>query len=141
MKLDLHSIWIVAGMGLLIGEMITGGFFLVFIALGCFGAALAASLGAMQAAQIIICAIVAVAGVALLRRPLKMRMLRSIAYSADIGKELKLDQPVLPHQQTRISYQGTSWLATNLDAELMNAGDRVTIVGMDGNVLLIRKID
>jgi inner membrane protein len=141
MKLDLHSIWIVAGMGLLIGEMISGGFFLVFIALGCFGAALAASLGATQAAQIIICALVSVAGVAILRRPLKLRMLRSIAFSADIGKELKLDQPVLPHQQTRITYQGTSWLATNLDAEPLNQGDRVTIVGMDGNVLLIRKID
>jgi inner membrane protein len=141
MKLDLQSVWIVAGMALMIGEMITGGFFLVFIALGCFAAALAASLGAMQAAQIIICALTAVAGVALLRRPLKMRLLRSIAFSTDIGKELKLDNPVLPHQQTRITYQGTSWLATNLDAEPLNQGDRVTIVGMDGNVLLIRKID
>ncbi len=139
MELDLHSIWIVAGIGLLIGEMLTGGFFMIFIALGCFGAALAASLGAATPAQIILCSILSVAGVAILRQPLRTRLLRSIAIDADIGKEIKLDQPVLPHQQTRVTYQGTSWLATNLGEESLKEGERVTIVGMDGNTLLIRK--
>lgn len=141
MTLDSTSIWIIIGMGLMIGEMITGGFFLVFIALGCFAAGLTASLGAPQASQIIICAIVSVAGVMLLRRPLKSRMMRSIGHTGDLGKEIKLDQPIPAHKQARISYQGTSWLATNLDDEPVAAGDRVTIVGIDGNTLLVRRID
>jgi membrane protein implicated in regulation of membrane protease activity len=61
--------------------------------------------------------------------------------NADIGKEIHVDQAMPPHQQTRITYQGTSWLATNLDSEALKQGDRVVIVGVDGNVLLIRKVN
>jgi membrane protein implicated in regulation of membrane protease activity len=141
MSLDLTSLWIVAGIALMIGEMITGGFFMVFIALGCFGAALSASLGAIQAAQAVVCAGVAILGVLALRKPAMKRMMRTIAYNTDLGKEIKIDQPIPAHKQARISYQGTSWLATNLDHEPLAAGDHVTIVGMDGNTLLVRRLN
>lgn len=137
--MDTLTFWIVAGIILLILEMLTGGFFLLFIAIGSFAAALGHALGENLTAQGLTCAIVSVLGVALFRRPIQRRLLKRIELSADVGKEIQSDQPIPPHQQARIQYQGTSWLATNLDSEEIRQGDRVIIVGIDGNTLLVRK--
>lgn len=134
------TLWILAGMVLIIGEMLSAGFFLLFIALGCFASALAATLGYSIVVQGIVCAMVSVGGIFLLRKPIQKKLLQNIKLAADVGKEIHIDQEMPPHQQTRISYQGTSWLATNLDPEKIKQGDRVVIVGIDGNILLIRKV-
>ena len=140
MNFDLQTIWIAGGILLIIGEMMTAGFFLLFIALGCFAAALSASLNSSYFTQGLICSIVSVLGVVLLRKPIQKRLLKGISISADIGKKILVDHPMPPHKQSRISYQGTTWFATNLDSEDIKKGDRVIIVGIDGNILLIRKL-
>ena len=58
----------------------------------------------------------------------------------DIGKEIQIDQIILPQQTVRITYQGTNWSATNLDIHDLQRGDHVIIVGIDGNTLLLRKV-
>jgi membrane protein implicated in regulation of membrane protease activity len=141
MTMDPLSLWLIAGLVLLISEMLTASFFLVFIALGCFAAALASSLGAPLWLQSVACAAIAVSGVLTLRKAIQKRLLKSISLSADIGREIRVDEAIAPHQQTRITYQGSSWLATNLGTEKIKQGDHVMIVGIDGNVLLIRKIE
>ncbi len=141
MTLEPTSLWIIAGLVLLAGEIISAGFFLVFIALGCFAAALVASLEFNYTAQTIACAVFSVAGVFLLRKPIQRRLLKTIRISADVGNEITVDQPIPAHKQVRITYQGTTWLATNLDSEPLSQGDRVVIVGMDGNILLLRKVN
>lgn len=140
MKTDATTLWIISGLLLIIGEMLTAGFFLLFIALGCFAGALVASTGQSYFVQGLTCAAFAVGGVVLLRKPIQKRLLKSIRIEADLGKEINVDQTIPPHQQVRITYQGTSWLATNLDSEPLNQGDRVSIVGIDGNILLLRKV-
>lgn len=140
MTWDLFTLWTVAGVGLLIAEMLTGSFVLVFIALGCFAGSLMASAGQPATLQILTVAAVSVLGAWFLRRPIQKRFLKAINLNADIGREIQIDQAIAPHQQTRITYQGTSWMATNLDAEALKQGDRVVIVGIDGNILLIRKL-
>ncbi len=141
MDIDSLSLWLVLGLLLLISEMLTTSFFLVFVAVGCFAAALASSLGVSLGFQIAVCAVTSVAGVFTLRKKIQKKLLKSINLSADIGKEIRVDESMAPHKQTRISYQGTTWLATNLGAEEVKQGDRVVIVGIDGNILLIRKVN
>lgn len=138
--MEISALWIVAGIFLVIGEMLSGGFFLLFIALGAFAGALASSLGAPFFAQALVCAVIAVAGGLLLRKPIQSRLMKTMALEGDVGKEIQVDQAMPPHQQSRITYQGTSWLATNLDSDALRVGDRAVIVGIDGNILLIRKI-
>ncbi|HRO66345.1 MAG TPA: NfeD family protein [Pseudobdellovibrionaceae bacterium] len=138
--MSISALWIIAGILLVIGEMLSGGFFLLFIALGAFAGALISSLGAPFFVQASVCAVIAVAGGLLLRKPIQARLLKTMALEGDVGKELNVDQAIAPHQQTRISYQGTSWLATNLDSDPLKVGDRAVIVGIDGNILLIRKV-
>ena len=139
--MDAASFWILGGMILLISEMLTGGFFLIFMALGFFGAGLAASFEFSSGLQVAVCAVIAVVGVFTLRKPIQKRLLKTITLNADVGKEIRVDQSIDPHKTMRISYQGTSWNATNLGDEALKSGDHVTIVGVDGNTLLIRKID
>ncbi|MCC7460470.1 MAG: NfeD family protein [Proteobacteria bacterium] len=143
MTIDSTMIWIILGLVLLIAEMATGTFTLIFIALACFATALVSFFPGMDSnytIQITTCSIVSVLGVVLLRKPLQNKMLKSLSLKSDIGKELLIDHGIHPHGTARIGYQGTTWQATNLDAEEMRKGDRVCIVGMDGNTLLIRKV-
>lgn len=142
-EFDAHTIWILGGIVLLILEMLSGTFVLMFVALGFFAAGLCSSLnrfGSMYGLQAVICAVVSILGVLLLRKPIQKKLLRSISLNADIGKEIQVTQEIAPHQTTRITYQGTNWYATNLDSEALKQGDRVEIVGIDGNVLLVRKV-
>jgi len=141
MNLDPLSIWLFAGIILLIGEMLSASFFLIFISIGCFAAAMAASLHAPVWSQVVICAVISVLGTLTLRKAIQKKLLQTISLQADVGREIRVDEAIAPHQQTRITYQGTSWLATNLGTEDIRQGDHVVIVGIDGNVLLIRKMN
>jgi membrane protein implicated in regulation of membrane protease activity len=133
------TVWIVLGIMLLTGEMLTGSFFLIFISLGAFAAALIATLGLPVAIQFVAAGLVSIVGVLTLRKPIQTRLFKSISLSADIGQEILVDQAIAPNQRARITYQGTSWQAANLGSQELKQGDRVVIVGIDGNTLLIRK--
>ena len=139
MGLETTTIWIIVGLVLIISEMLTLGFFLLFIALGCFSAALVSSLGLGFIYQGATCAIFSVVGVLVFRKTIQNKLLKSTNFNADMGKEILIEQTIPPHQQTRIPYQGTSWEAINVDSESLVAGNRAVIVGVDGNILLIRK--
>jgi membrane protein implicated in regulation of membrane protease activity len=141
MALNMSNYWVIAGIALMVGEMLTGGFFLVFIALGCFAASLVAAIGQPMALQMVACALVSIVGVGALRKSLQRKMLKSISLNADVGKEIQIDQAIPPHQRARITYQGTQWEANNLGSEGIKVGDRIVIVGIDGISLLIRKVN
>lgn len=137
--LDPLSLWLVSGLVLLISEMLTGGFFLIFIALGCFAAALASSVGATIWTEMVICAVIAVVGVLTLRKPIQKRMMSTMKFETDLGKTFRASDAIDPHQKKSLNYQGVPWSAINIGIERVEEGDHVTIVGLDGNVLLIKK--
>lgn len=142
MTYNAAMIWLVLGLVLLIAELISGTFVLVFLALGCFIAGIFSffpPLDEMFAMQLVLCSTISIVGTFVFRKPLQNRFLKSITLKADEGKEIIIDEPIQPHHTARIRYQGTSWQATNIDAQILNKGDRVLIVGIDGNTLLIKK--
>jgi membrane protein implicated in regulation of membrane protease activity len=138
--MNILTLWVLTGIILLIAEMMTGTFVMVFIALGCFFAALSSLLFVNSLnLQIIVCAVISLGGAFLLRKPLQRKLLKSANHESDLGKEIVVDQEISPHQQARISYQGTTWAATNVGTEKIHQGNRATIVGVDGNILLLKK--
>lgn len=140
-SLTATNYWVIAGLALLTGEMLTGGFFLVFIAIGCFAASLATTVHQSLLVQMITCAVVSIVGVTALRKTLQKRFLKSIPLNSDVGREIQIDQDIQPHKRARITYQGTTWEAVNIGDEGVRTGDQVMIVGVDGIVLLIRKVN
>ncbi len=138
--MNIAAIWIIIGIVLLIAEMLTGTFVLIFFSLGAFLSALVASFAPdVISVQLLTGAVVAIAGALVLRKPLQQRLLKTSPVIMDIGKEIVIDQRIAPHQQTRISYQGTTWQATNVGTETINVGDRAAIVGKENLTLLLKK--
>lgn len=135
-------LWLIAGLILLIAEMATGTIALIFIALGCFVAALTSMLVPdTLTLPILSCAVVALVGTLVLRKPLTRRLMKATSLKADVGREILIDTDIEPHKRSRISYQGTTWEASNIGSDSVRNGDHVTIVGIDGNMLLIRKLN
>lgn len=138
--METSYVWIILGIILLIAEMMTASIFLIFIALGCFAAALADLIQPNHIAlELGIAGVVSVLGAVFLRRPLQKKLLKDLNLKADVGREIQVENPIGAHQTTRVTYQGTTWQATNLDDSELKSGDRAMIVGIDGNTLLIRK--
>jgi len=139
--MNLLTLWILVGITMLVIEMLTGSFVLLFISLGAFFAALvAAFIPDGISVQLLTCAGVSLVGAFTLRKPLQRKLLKSAAVEADVGKDILIDQNMAPKQQTRITYQGTTWEAINVGDEEIRQGDQVKIVGIDSTILLLRKI-
>lgn len=134
------TFWVVFGTALLIAEMLTGTFFLLFLSLGAFSASLAALFGLNSLpAQISICGAISILGFLLLKKPLQKRFLKTARLQTDVGQPVKLDTSVASGQITRLSYQGTTWDARNVGSQDLNSGDFAVIISTDGNILLIKK--
>lgn len=141
MLIEPVNFWIIVGILLMIGEMLSASFFMIFIALGCFAAALLASFDVNFPLQIMTCAAVSVVGTLSLRKSIQARLRATKGVKSDIGTEIRIETEIGAHQQGRVSYQGTQWQATNVASEALKPGDHACIVGIDGNTLLIRKVD
>ncbi len=134
------TIWVLLGTGLLVTEMLTGTFFLLFLSLGAFTASLAALFGfESMPLQIMICGVVACLGFFLLKKPLQKKLLKTASVQIDQGQIVRIEQPLSAGQTTRISYQGTTWEARNTDTVALNPGDDGLIVGTEGHILLLKK--
>lgn len=137
--MDPVIIWIVAGFLLIIGEMLTGTFYLLFIALGCFAAAGTAQLQMPFLIQSAMCGFVSVLGVFLLRKPLQNKMLKTLEVQNDLGRILTVDSFIQATKKGSVTYQGTLWNAENVGDSNLQSGDQATIVKVDGNILQIKK--
>ncbi|OFZ19454.1 MAG: hypothetical protein A2Z20_05340 [Bdellovibrionales bacterium RBG_16_40_8] len=61
---------------MIIGEMLTTSFFMLFISIGFFAAALATSIGLSYYSQGFICAAISVLGVVVLRKPIQKHLVK-----------------------------------------------------------------
>lgn len=134
------TLWVVLGTCLLVAEMLTGTFFLLFFALGAFSASLLALFGLDSfPLQIVICGVVSIAGFFVLKKPLQKKMLKAASVQNDLGQRIQVDQAISISQIARVSYQGTTWEARNVGTESLNKGDWALIVGTEGHTLLLKK--
>ncbi len=139
--MSIITVWVLLGTCLLVTEMLTGTFFLLFLSLGAFSASLAALFGMESIPlQIVVCGVISVVGFLLLKKPLQRKMLKGTPIHADLGQTVRIDQVVLVGQSTRVNYQGTTWEARNEDTVPFNAGDQGLIAGTDGHILLLKKL-
>jgi membrane protein implicated in regulation of membrane protease activity len=134
------TLWVLLGTSLLVAEMLSGTFVLLFFSLGAFSASLLALFAvAPLEGQILCCGIVSAAGFFLLKKPLQKKLLKTAAIHADRGRVISIDTAIAVGQSARIAYQGTTWDARNEGALDLKVGDQALIVGTDGNILLLKK--
>lgn len=131
--------WIAAGV-LVAAELASGTFYLLMLATGAAGGALAAHLGLGPTAQVLIAAIVG--GIAVVVWHLKRdRTSSTVPASHNPDVNLDIGQGVLvktwsPEGMTQVQYRGAAWQARFIGNAPAQAGHHV-IRGVEGSCLLL----
>jgi len=134
------TVWFSLAVLLVIGELMTGTFYLLMVAIGLLAGGLAALIGLAFPAQAIVAAIVAVFGIVGLRRTSYGRVTRENAarnrnVNLDIGEMLRVDA-WSPERRARVRYRGAAW-DVELAPHAPATGGEFRIVEVRGNVLVV----
>ncbi|CAG9182050.1 hypothetical protein LMG23992_04647 [Cupriavidus laharis] len=135
-----HYMWFVAVVALVIAELATGTFYLLMVALGLAAGGLAALSGLAPPAQTLVAAVVAVIGIAVLRRSRFGRQRRGNAaadpgVNLDIGQELEVPAWDV-YRRARVPYRGADW-TVELVPGAEPAPGRFRIVEVRGATLIV----
>jgi membrane protein implicated in regulation of membrane protease activity len=137
--MDHAVVWAVAGLVLVIVELVTGTFYLLMLGIAAFGAALAAWLGLTFAAQSIVAAVVAGVGcygVHVYRSKNRAQQMAPIDAGMPASFESWLDAGA---RLARVRYRGASWEARVEGREAIEPGATVYVLAADGNTLRVAK--
>lgn len=125
----------------LIGEVMSGTFYLLLATLGLLGAGLVTLLGAGFAWQLLTFALVSLAGLMVLRRFGILRRkrgdpARSINLNLDIGQIVEVGS-WSPQGTSRVTHRGAQWDAVPVDASAPLVSGSHRIVAVDGTRLVL----
>ena len=127
--------WTIAGIALVIAELISGTFFLLVIGIAALAGGAAAFYHFSFWVQAEIAAAVAVAGVILVMKFRKSQKSTS-SVSLDVGHSVVLDSWVSEKDRlARVRYRNALWDARLLDEQGAEAGHVLYITRVDGNTL------
>ena len=127
--------WAVAGIALIIAELITGTFYLLVIGIAALAGAGVAFYNDSFWLQAEIAAVVAVAGVIWVTRFRKMQK-SSPNVGLDVGQSVVLDSWISEKDRlARVRYRNALWDARLLDEVGAEAGNVLYIQHVDGNTL------
>ena len=135
--MDPSLAWAIAGLALVITELLTGTFYLLMIALAAFGAAAAAWLGQTFPVQSIVASVVAAAGcygVHLYRAKSAGQKMAPIDAGMPANFESWVDAGA---RLARVRYRGASWDARVEGNEALEPGAVLYVVATEGNTLKV----
>ena len=141
-------IWIVLGVILIVAEIFTLGFVLLWFGVGALAAAFAGWLGVGFTFQFLIFAIVSIALTAMSRTILVNY------FSHDKGNEIKMGMDSLPGQigtvtmaskgalqEAAVKVYGSTWTAFPIDGEIsLIEGEKVEVVRVQGSTIYVQKV-
>lgn len=137
--MDLSLAWAIAGLVLVIVELLTGTFYLLMLALAAFGAAAAGWLGYEFPTQALVAAVVAAAGcyaVHVYRARDKDAKMAPIDAGMPASFETWIDSA---SRLARVRYRGASWDAHVEGADSVEPGAMLYVLSADGNTLKVTK--
>lgn len=140
-------LWLILGVGLIVAEIFSLGFFLIFFGVGAIAAALAAMLGVGVVGQFLVFLVVS-GGLTALSRTIFSQYLRPNS------SELKMGIDSLPGQigtvtveskgalkEGAVKVYGSEWTAFPEDSEdELVAGEKVEVVRIKGSSIYVRKM-
>ena len=129
--------WAIAGLVLIITELVTGTFYLLMLAVAAFGAAAAAWLGQTFPIQSVVASVVAAAGcygVHLYRAKSSKQKMPQIDTGMPASFENWIDAGA---RLARVRYRGAGWDAKVEGSEALEPGALLYVVSTDGNTLKV----
>ena len=137
--MDPALVWVIAGMVLVIAELLSGTFYLLMLGIAAFGAGLAAYVGQAFPVQSIVAAILAAAGcygVHVYRAKSAADRMPPIDAGMPARFESWLDAG---SRLARVRYRGASWDARVEGTDAVEPGATVFVLATDGNTLKVAK--
>lgn len=135
-----HSfIWLVTGIVLVIAELVSGTFYLLFLGIAAIVGAAVAYLGAPFWAQAIVASIVLLMGVIWIRR--HKRMSKEVGMpSLDVGQPVKWESWISqPDHMARVRYRDAQWDAKVAGEIRGEPGEVLHITAVEGATLRVAK--
>lgn len=134
--MDLYLMWAVAGIVLIIIEMLTGTFYLLVLGVAALAAAGAAWFGQSFWVQAVVSAAVAVAGVILVNR-YRGKSLPASQQALDVGQSVTLESWINEADGlARVNYRNAQWEA-QVVGERVTGGTVFYIQAVKGNTLSV----
>lgn len=138
-------IWVVVALLLFVGEIFTAGFVLSCFGLGAVAAAVVAFLGAGPIWQLVVFGAVSVAAV-YLSRPFVNRIsnpnTQEVGIDRVLGREGIVIETIDPAAGTGVvRVRSETWSAHSEDDQPIPAGERISVLAVDGAHLLVRRMD
>ncbi|WP_102399725.1 NfeD family protein [Haloimpatiens massiliensis] len=135
-------VWLIVGIGALLIDIVTSAFLFVWFTAGAIAAIICLTLGLSFSTQIIVFIIVSVLFMATGYPIVKKNMKRTVPKTKTmeegyIGREIVSDQNI--KEKGNLKVDGIYWTVENKGEEI-ELGDRIKIVGIQGNKLIIEKI-
>jgi membrane protein implicated in regulation of membrane protease activity len=130
-------VWFLAGIAVMLAELVVPGFIIIFFGLGCWGASIMAFFSpSSYSAQVAVFVIVSVASLMTLRK-VAMRIFVGQSEGQEtvdmgnvpVGARITLDQDLEAGQVGRVRFRGTMWDAVSEDR--IPAGSDAEITGVD----------
>ena len=134
-----YLVWLIAGIVLIIAELVSGTFFLLVLGIAAFAGAAVAWSGLGIWPQAIAGAVVAAAGVLWVYQRRKGSSKQQMP-SLDVGQSAAFESWVnVEARQARVRYRDTQWDAQIEGPADGRAGEIFTIVAVDGSTLKVSK--
>lgn len=144
-------LWVVLGIGFLLFELHHLAFYALFVAIGCFAAAVAAVIGPeAYVAQALVASGASVAGIALVRPSLRAAYERRHpgtlvsrgVHGGIVGQEaVALDEIGDAHSPGHARLVGERWLAITESGSMIAAGTTVLVTAVRGTTLVVWPVD
>ena len=136
-------LWAVLGLVLVVAEMLTNTFFLLFFGVSALVVALFRLMGLDNInIELALFSGVGVAGILVLRKRLHALFFPKTENSTlDAGQKLLLSEDVPAGSEAVVRYQGTAWSAANETDVDMSKGMTVLIDRVDGSKIILKTLD
>ena len=139
MSIDSYVIWLIAGLVLVIAELVSNTFFLLVLGIAAFAGAGSAWLGGALWVQIFIAAAVALSGVWWVHQHRKASNTASMP-SLEAGQPVSFESwSNQAGGMARVKYRGAEWDASLPEGESPAAGDVYYISAVEGSSLIVTK--
>jgi membrane protein implicated in regulation of membrane protease activity len=134
-----HFLWLIVGIVLIIAEVMSGTFYLLFLGIAALVGAAIAFLGAPFWAQALAVAVVAVAGAVWVRRHRESIETKPMA-ALDVGQHVTFESWISQADRVaRVQYRDAQWDASVEGECRGEPGEILHIVGVEGSMLRVAK--
>ena len=134
-----YMIWAVAGLALVISELLTGTFYLLVLGLAALAGAAVAFAGFGFWAQAVVASVVAVAGVIWIQQRRRLMVPKAMP-SPDVGQPVTWEAWINESDRSaRVRHRGASWEARVRGECAGQPGEMLYIIAVDGNTLEVAK--